>query len=241
MSSGAEARWLDYAWEVVSCSAGHRRECGDRGGADPFVDASVRYPGNLGSAYESEVGVLCVGLVHKSRDPDAGPADRDRHARFVPIAEAIVGWRDRGRSSENDERYLEESRSAYEAAIPGWPIWSNQFLPVLKEARLDHTQVAYTNLAKCRAPLEEDDRMSRRLASLCQSTFPLLALVERMRPAFVLVSSTLGDEIAVLDASQARWKCWDGRTGMSGSNRPSTWRPLLAGQIRNARRNAGLS
>lgn len=240
MTSAVEATWLDYAWTVSSCPAGHRRECGDRGGVDPFVDSSVRYPGNLGSAYESEVGVLCVGLVHKSRDPDDNPADADRHARFLPIAEAIAGWRDRGRSPETDERYLKESRSAYEAAIPGWPIWLNQFRPVLKEARLEHDQVAYTNLAKCRAPLDEDDRMSRRLASLCQSTFPLLTLVERLRPAFVLVSSTLGDQIAVLDPSPARWKCWDGRTGMSGDDRPSTWRPLFGGQIRTARRGAGL-
>jgi hypothetical protein len=235
MVTAPEAAWLDYAWTVVNCGEGHLAACESKGGADPSLPGRTRYPGNLGSCHDDRVGILCVSLVHKTRDPDAGAREEEWHASHRRIADAIGEWQATGRSATSDETYLASSRAVYEDAIPTWPTWWNHFKPVLDHARLDWSHVAYTNLAKCRADLDVDDRRSRQLAAFCQSAFPVQSLVAALRPAFVLVATT------VLDASHyatceppPRVTVWDGRTAISNGDRPSSWRPLVAGRIRSA-------
>lgn len=240
MTTHAEDVWLDYAWRVATCGPGHLDPCRNAGGDDPFVDSSVRYPGNLGSAYDDRLGVLCVSLVHKSRDPAQDEDDAERHRRFEPISTVISDWRLRGRSDSSDAEYLIESRAAYEAAIITWPTWWLQFKPILDDARLDHTQVAYTNLAKCRAVLDDEDGRSRSLARLCQSAFPIVDLVRSLDPKFVLVATTLGEDLSAADpAGPGRWVCWDGRNFKMGIEHATSWRPLVAGRIRTARSRLG--
>lgn len=88
MQTGTERAWLDYAWKVVTCTEAHLARCVTADGDDPQIAGGIRYPGNLGSGYDPERGILCIGLVHRSRQPgDEGwpeaqrvrPVDRRGH------------------------------------------------------------------------------------------------------------------------------------------------------------------
>lgn len=182
-----ERRWLDYAWIVANCTPEHRRTCEDRGGAPPGAKRQVgndlRWPGYLGRKYDERQGLLCVGHVHRERT-GAELTDVD-----AMVERALVGttqrWRSQGRSARNDASYLAGVRDAFEEWIPIWLRWSKGFKRVVEgELGMDLTQIAWTNLAKCRYP--RPGSPPDKLLVYCQGTFPMREVVDAIRPRAVL-------------------------------------------------------
>jgi hypothetical protein len=210
--SQTEQRWLAHAWGVVTANEKHLYDCVAAGGATPGpgrVDGNeLRWPGYLGRHYREERGVLVVGAVHK----EASPANEQRQPVIARtnamLVEATRRWRATGRGPAADAAYLAAIRTAYEEALPAWKRWQRHFRPLVEDhLGLDHTQVAYANLAKCRVPLS---RSESKVTKLCQRAFPMTQLVEAIRPQAALV--------AVLHAG-------------AGGNIVSTWRSAHADPV----------
>jgi hypothetical protein len=115
---------------------------------------------------------------------------------------------------------------------------------------LSVTEIAWTNLAKCRVPIHADDgarSAQEHLTRLCQADFaPVGDLVDHIRPVAVL--------IAVLKAGSggpivSSWESpsasplvftWQGQSGHDRHNadpqarRLSEWAPEMAAQVRQA-------
>ena len=237
-----ESRWLDYAWRVTNCPPEHRRTCESLGGA-PVGAArqdgnDLRWPGYLGRRYDQRRGVLCVGHVHRER---TGAKLAGADAKVEPLlVDAARRWLTLGRSPENDASYLAAVQDAFEEWIPSWSRWSSGFKRVVEdELGMDHTQIGFTNLAKCRYPLEGSPPI--KLFVHCQETFPVQRLVEAIRPRAVLCGVLQADETGQIVST---WKSqhaqplvftWHGRqnTDLRG-RRLAEWAPEAGRRIRIA-------
>lgn len=223
-----ERGWVDYAWGVVACPPTHAAECGRSGGIGVADDSDVRFPGFIGPNYEPQRGVLCMGHVHRYL-PDRDDVDG---GRLHDINAVLTAWRARGRGEESDESFLVDSRAAYMASAPTWDYWNRNYAPLLKEARVELSEVAFANVAKCRTTTEDDSAASIRLADLCSKVFQPAALIELLRPAAVLLAS-LRLDVGVVDATIIRW---NGRTGVDeAGSTMKNWLPYEAGRLRRVR------
>lgn len=227
-------RWLDYAWEVVNCPAGHFAECeaagGARAGAGGVDGNELRWPGYLGRDYEFGKGLLCVAHAHRQPTAEKECGDRVLRETNTRLIAATRAWKEAGvRSETTDQIYLQEVRAAYETGLLHWDRWSAFAGVVADELGLDVTHVAFANLAKCRVPIE---RSPDRLVRLCQRQFPVHRLVDAIRPVAVLTcvlpARRGGTVVARWDTDNAApWVvAWHGRRGVDAEGRPmSEWVP----------------
>ena len=250
-----DRRWLDYAWRVLNCPEKHRRRCVEAGAAIPGLERvdgdDLRWPGYLGRDWKPYRGVLCVGAVHREPSPeyeDNGPVGARTNAELI---EGARRWLRDGRSTESDGAHLDKLRNAYEEALPSWPSWKRHFRTLVGDyLNLSVTEIAWTNLAKCRVPIHSGDsarRAEAQLTRLCQADFaPVSDLVDRIRPVAVLV--------AVLNAGSggpivSSWESpnvsplvytWQGQSGHDRHNtdprarKLREWAPEMAAQVRQA-------
>lgn len=248
MLTDVERDWLDYAWRVVTCPAEHLSACVAAGGAvsgPGRVDGNeLRWPGYVGRRWEPGRGVLCVGAVHREPNP-LGPEDEDLPINRTTreLTEATRAWQSGGRSPQGDEAYLRAVQLAYVDGLPTWPRWNRHFKSLVEvHLGMRTEEIAWTNLAKCRVPINRD---SDKVVRLCQQRFsPIADLVATLRPAAVLCS--------VLNAKAGGGivESWDSPTwspivftwqGQSGHDRHNTdpkrrafsgWAPEAAAMIR---------
>lgn len=236
----------------MSCPDDHRRACEAAGGAIPGPGRhdgnELRFPGYLGRSYQEEQGILCVGAVHREADPDELDP---QHAKLdAELVNAHRDWLTSGRGSGPDAQFLARLRAAYEGSLPFWPRWRRHFRPLVEDhLAMDCTQIAWTNLAKCRVAIHlgsQQRSAEARLTRLCQGTFPVSALVEAIRPVAVLVAvlgARPGGRIVTSWGSD-EWQplvyAWQGQSGHDRHNtdpdarRFSQWAPKAASEIRAA-------
>jgi len=92
-----------------------------------------------------------LGAVHGEAKPEDLAKDATLNASEFRMSDAVHAWRAAGWSTGADAAYLEGVRSSYEMAMPDWPRWRRTFKPLVEgQLRMDITQVAWSNLAKCR-------------------------------------------------------------------------------------------
>lgn len=249
----AEERWLDYAWSIVTCPAPHRDECESLGAAVPGpgrVDGNdVRWPGYLGREYREGAGILCVGAVHREARPEDETSDPVIAQTNAELAAAHRRWLRRGRSRRQDQAFIEAVRDAYERALPRWSRWNRHFRTLVEDhLGASPTEVAWTNLAKCRVSIHRGATArsaEAALTRLCQRDFaPMSELVEAIRPAIVLTSvlhaGRDGDIVTAWDApsSSPVVFSWQGQSGHDRHNRDpharrlSVWAPEAAAAYR---------
>lgn len=230
-----EAHWLDYAWRVVTCPTDHRSECVAAGGAVPGpgrMDGNeLRWPGYLGRRYEAGRGVLCVGAVHREGDPAKHGLDTVPGRTDAELVAATRRWMQKGRGLKADAEYLNALRNSYEEALPSWTRYQRHFRSLIEEhLRMDSTQIAWTNLAKCRVSIDRGSAQraaEQRLTRLCQTTFPVSQLVAAIRPAAVLVAVLRAGENGdiVADWAAPEWRplvfAWQGQSGHDRHNTDS--------------------
>lgn len=224
-----ESRWLDCAWRVVACRAGHARACEAAGGIGMPGDSDARFPGFVGPAFRPGRGVLCMGHIHRYL-PDV---DDTEGGRLNVVESAAISWLERGRGTESDETYLRDSTAAYLNTAPSWDYWKRNYDPLLRRARVPIEEVAFANVAKCRTPTEDDSAASVRIAKLCAGEFPPADLISILQPAAVLLASLRLD---VGDVGDIQVIQWNGRTGVDYAGyRRSTWIELEAAKLHRLR------
>ncbi len=238
-----EANWLEHAWQIVNCPETHLRRCQAAGGAVPGqgrVDGNeLRWPGYLGRGYPSEGGILCVGAVHREERPDDEKKNPVIGRTNRELATATRHWMASGRTATNDVHYLESVRTAYEVALPEWSRWRRHFRRLIEDyLKLDLTQIAWTNLAKCRAPIHRgaaEQRAEAKLTRLCQRDFcPMSDLIDLIRPQIVLTCVLrAGREGGIVSSwngklASPRVYAWHGRNGLDPSGRRlQDWAPTM--------------
>lgn len=250
MLTETERRWLDYAWEVVNCPTGHRRACERAGGARPGqgrVDGNeLRWPGYLGRRYGEERGVLCVGAVHREATPELERRDRTIGRTNAELATSAREWLAGGRSEPGDSRYLGRVRSAYEEALPQWARWQRHYRTLVEDyLGMSSTQIAWSNLAKCRVSIDRGPKQrsaEAALTRLCQSAFPIDRLIEAIRPVVVLVAVLNAKAGGGIVSSWESASCspivytWQGQSGHDRHNTAPGARPLREWAPEMARR-----
>ena len=246
-----ERLWLDYAWRVVNCPEPHLSACINKGAAVPGIDRvdgnDLRLPGYLGRNYRPG-GILCVAAV--SREPslqdeeDSPPIARTNASLF----KLTRRWIRRGRSRESDSRYVRSMRLCYEEALPIWTRWKRHFRTLIEDhLKLGISDIAYTNLAKCRVPIDKGTQARQaesRLTRLCQSEFiPMREIVDIVQPAAVLVSvlgaGRNGDIVESWDGERSSplVYAWQGQSGHDRHNTDPTarklsdWAPEMAREV----------
>lgn len=247
-----ERAWLEYAWRVVACPDDHLARCIANGAAVPGegrVDGNdLRWPGYLGREYRSGRSVLCVGAVHREssvKNEDASEIIANINRRLISSARTWLAY---GRSKNSDAAYLEEVRDAYEKGLPAWPRYQRHFRRLVQDhLGLSVPEIAWTNLAKCRVPIDRgaaQRQAEQRLTRLCQAEFaPLRNLVDAIRPTAVLVAVLhAGRNGDIVDWGAIGWKplvySWQGQSGHDRHNtdpsarRLEEWAPEMAEQIR---------
>lgn len=233
-----EERWLDYAWSVVNCPAEHRAHCEALGAAVPGVGRvdgnELRWPGYLGREYQEGAGVLCVAAVHREARPEeeAGTPVGATNAQLIA---AHRRWLSEGRSAEEDALFLESIRQTYVDALPHWRRWTRHFRTLVEHhLGLKRTEIAWTNLAKCRLAVHRGNRSAEtELTRLCQMEFaPMAELIEAIRPELVLVAvlnATSGGGIVSTWNSPSTSPLvysWHGQSGHDRHNRDPRRRKL---------------
>ena len=233
-----EERWLDYAWSVVNCPAEHRAHCEALGAAVPGVGRvdgnELRWPGYLGREYQEGAGVLCVAAVHREARPEeeAGTPVGATNAQLIA---AHRRWLSEGRSAEEDALFLESIRQTYVDALPHWRRWTRHFRTLVEHhLGLKRTEIAWTNLAKCRLAVHRGNRSAEtELTRLCQMEFaPMAELIEAIRPELVLVAvlnGTSGGGIVSTWNSPSTSPLvysWHGQSGHDRHNRDPRRRKL---------------
>lgn len=239
MVTPTESRWLDYAWRVANCPPEHRAACERKGGATsaPGYEGNVlRWPGYLGRDWREYHGVLCVGAVHGTNWDDGD----DAQARLT-LESALWTWLERGRSPISDANYLEQVRVVFEWWMPLWTRWDD-FAKVLGKLGDRVRDVAWTNLAKCRAPRSAS---STTLAKLCQRLYPVADVVAAIRPVAVLSCTKAATEGGSIVST---WKApsadplvftFHGLHGTDGSGRRiAEWSSEAARLIRECRESS---
>lgn len=255
-----EKRWLGYAWRVVNCPQSHLDACRRAGAAVPGpsrVDGNdMRLPGYLGRNYRSG-GIICVAAV--SREPsleDEKEESATLRTNNAKIFQVTREWIKNGRSRGNDALYLESIRSAYENALPKWPRWTRHFKSLVVDyLKMDVTEVIWTNLAKCRVPIDRGSKARQaeaRLTRLCQRKFiPMREIVDIVRPTAVLVcvlnAGQNGDIVDSWDGERCRPLVYSWQ-GQSGHDRHNThperrklheWAPEMAREVRRRLKCSG--
>jgi hypothetical protein len=169
------------------------------------------------------------------------------------LAATAREWLAAGRSGDTDAHYLARLQDAYVRALPSWSRWNRHFRVLVEDyLRMDRTQIAWANLARCRVSIDRGSKQRAAEASLtrlCQRQFPMSGLVDAIRPVAVLV--------AVLQARPggdivSSWKspscsplvfAWQGQSGHDRHNtardaRPlREWAPEMATAVRIATRD----
>ena len=157
-----------------------------------------------------------------------------------------------GRTATNDAHYLESVRTAYEAALPQWSRWRRHFRSLVEDyLKLDLTQIAWTNLAKCRVPTHRGSaarRAEAKVTRLCQREFaPMRVLVDRIRPQIVLTcvlrAGREGDIVSSWDGnlSSPLVYAWHGQSGQDRHNTDPSARRLREWAPRMLREEAALA
>ncbi len=248
MISEVEARWLDYAWAVVNCPDYHRRKCVADGAAVPGPGRTdgndLRWPGYIGRNYVPGHSILCVGAVHREPNPEEETA----HGLIASARH----WLAEGRSETSDHEYLESVREQYEQNLPRWSRWNRHFRTlIVNYLGADITEIAWTNLAKCRVSIDRGATVrqaEQKLTRLCQAEFaPMADLVEKIEPVACLVSVLHGGRGgSIVDAWDGETVrplvySWQGQSGhdrhntVSGARRLEEWAPEMAEAVRRRR------
>jgi hypothetical protein len=193
----------------------------------------LRFPGYIGRSYKAGQGVLLVGHVHREPEPQHMSLPGD-HERFIA---AHFRWQASVRSEEADAEFLSEMRRHYEEAVSSWNPWRQFFRSIVEdELRMSLSEVAYTNLAKCR---QDPNRGSaERLTTFCQTQFPAYELVDAIRPAgvFVCVISAAPSR-GVIRWNLGEWDppvyAFEGRNGRDARKRKrDEWLPEAVARVR---------
>ena len=242
MTTPTEARWLDYAWRVATCGPAHRARCELQGGASarPGEEGNeLRWPGYIGRDYQEGTGVLCVGHVHGTNWNDR--ADSMARPR---LEAALREWIASRRSDVADRTYLETVRDVFERWLPSWRRWGHfrvvlDKVGMLEAHDLSVREIAWTNLAKCRAPRGVNNE---RLTAFCQRDYPIEEVVEAIRPAAVLTCVKNAYEGGSIVRT---WRApsadslvftWDGRRGTDRAGRKlRIWAEEAASRIAERR------
>ena len=195
------------------------------------------------------VGVLCVGAVHREARPEdeaRNPVSRRTNRELI---DAHRTWVQHGRSPEGDRVYLERVRRAYEDALPQWNRWKRHFRWLVQDCLgLNRTEIAWTNLAKCRVAIHLGNRIrtsEAKLTRLCQREFaPVSELVEAIRPGLVLTcvlhAGRCGDIVSSWDSASMSPLVfpWQGQSGHDrhntapGARRLREWAPEMVSAYR---------
>jgi hypothetical protein len=208
-----ETAWLNHAWTVVNCPPQHRQACIALGGATSGP-GRVQYndilsPGYLGRNYD-QGRVLCMGAA--GREPSLQDEQEKPNLRKTASATAsqIREWtRQVPRTVGTDEAFLRSFQATSEEAWRQWPRLAI-FRRLFAGLGIDSTQVAWSNLAKCRANDGLDSAHLTKLCILCQHQFPVAELVEAIRPVAVLICVIAADPSREGEVV-ATWKPNDGR------------------------------
>ncbi len=243
--SKMEKRWLDFAWKVVNPPQSHLDACIAAGAAVPGPDRvdgnDLRLPGYLGRNYRTG-GVLCVGAVSREPSREDEAKDRDIARTNANLFETTRKWIKEGRSPESDADYLNSIRPTYEQALPSWSIWGRSFRPLVEDyLRKGIADIAYTNLAKCRLPI---DRATEPLMRLCERGFiPIRDVVDLVQPTAVLVcvlgAGRSGDIVVSWDSERYSPLVYpfQGRNSTDpAGRRRSEWAPEMARKVRRQKR-----
>lgn len=154
-----------------------------------------------------------------------------------------------GRSKKNDAKYLEEVRKAYEIGLPHWSRYRRHFKTLIEDyLKLEITDIAWANLAKCRVPIDKGNvarKAEQRLTKLCQEEFaPLGRLVNRLRPVAVLLAVLkAGSNGNIVEWNTSEWNplvySWQGQSGHDRHNtdpearRLTEWAQEMALQVKS--------
>jgi hypothetical protein len=173
-----ESAWLRYAHDVVACDDKHLKRCqslrktwfGDCG-----LDDSVRWPGNLGTHYESaSLRVLCLAQIHN----DGHLAETLGHFQSV-----LCKFR---KGSISPKEFLVQCREQYEKTIIQWGTW-RRFYEIVP---IPVTYVAYANIAKCWAPADQSKQgrpvNNQPAMKACNERFPITKLVSLLAPDLIV-------------------------------------------------------
>ena len=247
-----EKSWLDYAWRVVNCPENHLDACIRAGAAVPGIDRvdgnDLRLPGYIGRNYQLG-GILCVAAVGREPslcDEKKDPVNAKLDARLFAT---IRRWIRDGRSQRNDAEYLESARVCYEESLPGWSRWKRHFRTLVEEyLKMGVSDIVYTNLAKCRVPIDRgsnERNAQEKLIRLCQRDFiPMREIVDIVKPTAVLVcvlyAGRNGDIVKSWDGENCSplVYSWQGQSGHNRHNRDPRaeslhqWAPDMVREIR---------
>jgi hypothetical protein len=206
-------KWLTYARDVLTHG---REQC-----TCDVARREPRWPGYIGARYP-QGRVFLVGSSHFTANlftPEI--------SALMPIARAWANG-----TGVADKDYLEAVRSAYVASFPSWggQVWT-RFEKIVSALGLDWEDVAFTNLAKCHMPSDDDDTIVS-----CLRTFPINALVVHLDPIATLLAK---DSTKVTAAARIRYenrddrlvRRYNNRNGNSGSQRCEGDRGWLAADI----------
>ena len=252
-----EADWLDWAFPIVQMASNnpeHLLWCEKALGLarypkspqDPASgDPTLRWPGYVGSRWRPGNGILFVGSVHSDFSKDGRRKGKpDRQATVQKLADANARWRDSARDGRSDDlRYLTHTRDAYVALIPGWTR-DGAFAMVRDELGDSLDEVAWTNLAHCRAKPRSGTN-EYRLQKECSGAtgaYPIGDLLTALRPLAVLACIAPLEKdhgksflFEARDGSRPEVWCFRGDNGKRQGQDPSQWVPEVARRIRSLR------
>ncbi len=234
---------MTFAWRVVNCREPHLENCIKAGAAVPGpgrVDGNdIRFPGYLGRNYRPG-GILCVGAVGREPTLEGEEGEPEIARTNADMFKATRKWKKNGRSRKSDATYLESIRLTYEEALPMWSIWGRSFRPLVEDyLKRGITSIAYTNLAKCRLPI---DRATDPLMRLCEREFiPIRDVIDLVRPTAALVcvlgAGRNGGIVSSWDSERHSPLIYPfhGRNSTDpAGNKRSEWAPAMAQQVRRS-------
>jgi hypothetical protein len=154
------------------------------------------------------------------------------------LRSGAASWACTAQTKRDDYRYVRDLRRAYPAAVGQWinqvggkrgVVWAN-ITRLLSIFAVDISEIAFTNLAKCVAPVGAN---TDKPAIECDQRFPILDLVDRIEPLTVIVlkDSSKTRRFIHIKPSSALLplvrRCGN-RTGLSGRLAIDAWAPGLA-------------
>lgn len=254
-----ELEWLSWARPIVRMAIddeAHFEWCESALGRarylphphDPAAsDPTLRWPGYVGRKWKPGSGILFVGSVHSDFTKDGGRAgDPERRAIVQRLSEANARWREGVDPRPADDlHYLNETRDAYAALIPGWTR-DGAFAEVRAAIGDAIDEVAWTNLAHCRSRPRTpgtDEYLLQRTCSGSAGAYPIGDLLSALRPLAVLacVAPLEGERhgrhfrFETSDGYRPILWCFRGDNGRRGGFRPNEWAPAFAQLIGDRR------